>query len=73
MNNSYDMDSVAVADDIYDILGIDEASLDESARGIVSHHGSKWVTYHGEGLVREKRTFFQKHLAVLGVDFSLIT
>ena len=55
---------------VYDIIGVDEASLSEAARDIVRHRVRKWVTYHGEDTVRAKRRFFRKHLQVLGVDIS---
>lgn len=53
--------------DIGDVLDIDPAALDDTARTLASMRVRKWIAQHGEDVVRTKRGFFLKHLAVLGV------
>ncbi|MGE4506580.1 MAG: hypothetical protein AB7D51_14630 [Desulfovibrionaceae bacterium] len=55
--------------DVREILGICEESLSESARCVVYGNLRKWIACHGEDTVRTKRSFFLKHLTVLGVDY----
>lgn len=53
--------------DMHDLLGIEEESVDAETKSVIYGNLSKWVAFHGEETVRSKRSFFLKHLAVLGI------